>query len=85
MSEQEPPRRLRWGVPDAPPPKHPYRDTIIVYGGIAIAGVLFAWATGGNVPRAILVLGAAWIAASVWSIARWHQKLKRRAAEDELE
>ena len=29
-------RRLQWGLPEAPPPKHPYRDTLIVYGALAI-------------------------------------------------
>ncbi|MCW2963017.1 MAG: hypothetical protein JWO17_269, partial [Actinomycetia bacterium] len=24
------PRRLQWGVPEQPPPKHPYRDTLII-------------------------------------------------------
>ena len=27
-------RRLQWGLPETPPPKHPYRDTLIVYGGL---------------------------------------------------
>jgi hypothetical protein len=82
MSDERP-RRLRWGVPDAPPPKHPYRDTLIVYGGMAIAVVLFAWATGGNVKKAIVIAVAVWIAASAWSIARWHQRLRRQAREDD--
>ena len=43
------PRRLRWGVPEQPLPKHPYRDTLILYGVFAALIVLVAWLTGGGV------------------------------------
>ena len=43
-------RRLRWDAParDSSIPKHPYRDTALVYGGMALVVVLIAWATGGG-------------------------------------
>ena len=28
-------RRLQWGLPETPRPRHPYRDTLIVYGALA--------------------------------------------------
>ena len=31
------PRRLQWGVPEPPPPKHPYRDTLLVYAVLRVA------------------------------------------------
>jgi ATP:ADP antiporter, AAA family len=34
------PSRLLWDVPDPPPTRHPYRDTLVVYAGLAIVIVL---------------------------------------------
>ena len=50
-------RRLKWGVPEPPPPKHPYRDTVLVYAGFAIVLVIVAWLTGGGVARAAACRG----------------------------
>jgi hypothetical protein len=75
-------RRLRWAPPPPAAPAHPYRDSLLVYGFLAVVVVLFAWVTGGSVWRAALIALVVWIAASAWSIARWRQRL-RRAAEDE--
>ena len=36
-------RRLRWQLPETPPPKHPVRDTLLVYAGLAVVVVLVAW------------------------------------------
>ncbi len=43
-SSSEPPSEL--GVVRAPPPKHPYRDTLLIYGVLATVIVLVAWLTG---------------------------------------
>jgi hypothetical protein len=80
-----PPRRLHWGLPEAPPPKHPYRDTLGVYGGLAAIVVLFAWATGGAVGKAAGVAVVFFVVASGWSIYRWRTKLRaaaQRAADE---
>ena len=88
MSDRNP-RHLRWGLPEPPVPKHPYRDTLLVYGFFAVLVVLLAWLTGGNVGKAIVVAIVVWAAASVWGIARWRQRIqrdeaRRLAAEEEL-
>ena len=36
------PRRLRWSVPEGSSTRHPYRDTVIVYAGLAVIVVLVA-------------------------------------------
>jgi hypothetical protein len=73
-------RHLRWGLPEPPTPKHPYRDTLLVYGGFAVVVVLLGWATGGSLAKSILFAGVVWVVACAWSLARWHQRLRREAA-----
>ena len=55
-------------LPDPPPPKHPYRDTLIVYGAFAVIVVLVAWATGGDVKKAAVVAIAFFLLATAWNI-----------------
>ena len=74
------PRRLRWGVPEQPLPKHPYRDSMLVYGFFALLVVLLAWITGGSVAKAVVIAAAVWAAATIWSVMRWRQRLRREAA-----
>ena len=69
-----PPRYLRWGRPDPPPPKHPYRDTILVYGGFALIVVLIAWATGGDLKKAALVALVFFVVATAWNAYRLFQR-----------
>jgi len=79
------PRRLQWELPEIPPPKHPYRDTLFVYGGLAAIVVLVAWATGGAVGKAAEVAIVFFVLASAWNVYRWRAKVHkaaRRAAED---
>jgi hypothetical protein len=81
MSEPGPAKRhLRWHLPEPPTPKHPYRDTLLVYGGLAVMVVLVGWATGGSLAKSIIVAAIVWIAACTWSLARWHLRLRREAA-----
>ncbi|MFL5922661.1 MAG: hypothetical protein ACJ74S_01680 [Gaiellaceae bacterium] len=74
-------RRLHWGVPESPPPKHPYRDSLIVYGVLAVIVVLVAWATGGNVRGAVFVAAVFFVVATAWSMVRWRSRLRAEAAE----
>ena len=84
---KEKPRHLRWGLPEAPVPKHPYRDSMLVYGFFAALVVLLAWITGGPLGKAVVIAAVVWVAATIWSIARWRQRLQREAAaaRDETE
>jgi ABC-type bacteriocin/lantibiotic exporter with double-glycine peptidase domain len=73
------PRRLRWGVPEPPPPQHPYRDTLIIYAVFALLIVIVAWLTGGGVARAVMIAVLFYVIASAWSISRWRVRLREEA------
>ncbi len=66
---------------DVPPTKHPYRDTAMIYGVLAVLIVVFAWATGGGVLRAVLIAAAAWVVATAWSMVRWRRRLQAQSHE----
>ena len=86
MTNEKQPRHLRWGLPEAPVPRHPNRDSMLVYGFFAALVVLLAWVTGGSIGKAVVIAAVVWAAASIWSIARWRQRLQREAAQrDEAE
>jgi hypothetical protein len=75
-------RRRRWAPPPEPIPKRPYRDTALVFGGMAIAIVLTAWATGGDLDRAVLIAAAFFVAATAWGWRRWRERLREQRARD---
>jgi hypothetical protein len=74
-------RRLQWGMPEPPLPKHPYRDTLIIYAVFAVLIVVVAWVTGGGVARAAVVAGFFYVAASAWSVTRWRTRLHAEAEQ----
>jgi hypothetical protein len=76
-------RRLKWGVPETPPPKHPYRDTILVYAAFAVVIVLVAWLTGGGIKKAVAVAIFFFAVATAWTSYRFHAKLREQRAESE--
>jgi hypothetical protein len=82
---KEKPRHLSWGLPEAPLSKHPYRDSMLVYGFFAVLVVLLAWITGGSIEKAIVIAAVVWAAATLWSAVRLRQRLQRDAAEREAE
>ncbi len=84
MRRRGEPRELRWSsVPPRPIPKHPYRDSALVYGVFAVIVVVIAWATGGPVGKALVLAGGFFVAAVAWSWFRWYQRVSRQPTEDE--
>jgi len=78
-------RRLRWDAPHGiTTPKHPYRDTLLVYTGAAILIVVIAVATGGGVGRAIGFAAAFFVIATLWSFRSWRNRLRAERRNDEL-
>jgi membrane protein implicated in regulation of membrane protease activity len=75
------PRRLFWGVPERPAPRHPYRDTLIIYAVFAVLIVFVAWITGGGVAHAAMVAVLFYVVASAWSVSRWRTRLREEAEQ----
>ena len=75
-------RRRSWAPPPEPPPKRPYRDTALVFGGMAIAIVVVAWATGGDLVRASLIAAGFFVAATAWGWHRWRGRLREERTRE---
>lgn len=83
MSER--PRRLRWwGAPTALP-KHPYRDTLIVYGLFAGLVVVLGVVTGGSLRKAVTAAVVVFVVATAWSMLAWRRRLRAAVRESERE
>ena len=78
-------RRLRWGMPNEPAPKRPYRDSIILYAVLAVVIVVVAWVTGGGIGRAVAFAIVFFVLATAWSVWRWRERLRADAARAERE
>jgi Flp pilus assembly protein TadB len=81
-------KRLRWDSPVVDHtrrvPKHPYRDSALLYGALAILVVVIAAATGGSVGRAIFYAVAVFVVATAWTWRSWRNRLRQeRARQDE--
>jgi membrane protein implicated in regulation of membrane protease activity len=73
---------LRRRRPDNRPiPDHPYRDTALVYGVMAIVLVIVASLTGGDPLRATVAAVLFFVIATAWSWWRYREKIKLRAEE----
>jgi hypothetical protein len=66
-------------MPEQPPPKHPYRDTLVIYAVFAVLIVVVAWLTGGGVARAASIAALFYVVASAWSVSRWRVRLREEA------
>ena len=55
--------------------RHPFRDTVIMYGVLAIVIVVVANFTGGDMGRAILGAVAFFVAATGWSWWRFRRRV----------
>jgi len=78
-------KKLEWGgIPEVPPPKNPYRDTLLVYGGLSLVIVIVSWLTGGSVGKAAGVAVLFFCVASSWTMYRFRARARaaRRAEGD---
>ena len=80
-------KRLRWEAPtdERPLPKHPYRDTALVYGGMSAIVVVVAGLTGGDVRNALVIAVLFFLVATLWTWRHWRNQLRVRRARDRKE
>ena len=72
-------RKLRWDVePGRSSSKHPYRDSALVYAGLAGLVVVIAAATGGSVVKAVIAGVVVFAAATAYSWWRVRERLRRQ-------
>jgi Flp pilus assembly protein TadB len=72
-------RKLRWDMePAKSSSTHPYRDTAVVYAGLAGLVVVVAAATGGSVVKALIAGLVAFAAATAYSWWRVRKRLRRQ-------
>jgi Flp pilus assembly protein TadB len=79
-------KRLRWEAPPRPgrsTPKRPYRDTALVYAGMAVVIVAIATLTGGDLVNAVLIAAAFFIVATLWSWRNWRNRLREERLRTE--
>ena len=63
-----------------PLPKHPYRDTALAYGVMAVVLVLAAVLLGGDVARTAVVAAGFFVLATGWSWWRFRGRIREEAA-----
>ncbi len=77
--------RRRSGVDERPLPAHPYRDTVVVYGIMAVVLIVIAGLTGGSLVRAFGAGVAFFVLATAWSWWRFRTRIREREALDARE
>jgi membrane protein implicated in regulation of membrane protease activity len=67
---------LRWEPQPRRLPRRPYRDSVLLYAGMAIVLVGVAAVTGGSLVRAVVVGAFFFVVATAWSWKRWRDRLR---------
>jgi hypothetical protein len=67
-------------LPDEPLPRHPFRDSAIVYGVLAGVVVAFGLLTGNGVTETIAIAVTFFVLATGYSWWRYRQRIQREAA-----
>jgi hypothetical protein len=66
-----------------PVPKHPYRDTLVIYALLAGVVVAVSAATNGPVLKALLFAGVAFVAGTLYSWWYWRDRLRKEKERGE--
>ncbi|MSO57640.1 MAG: hypothetical protein EXQ77_01200 [Thermoleophilia bacterium] len=62
-----------------PIPKHPYRDSALLYGSFAVVLVAAGAATGSDLWRTVGIAGAFFVLATGWAWFRFRQRIRAAA------
>jgi hypothetical protein len=72
-------RKLRWDGTPRTVPKHPYRDSAIVYAVLAGVVVGVTALTGGNMRAALIIAPLLFVVATGYSWWRWRRREREEA------
>jgi 4-amino-4-deoxy-L-arabinose transferase-like glycosyltransferase len=72
-------RKLRWDGTPRTVPRHPYRDSAIVYAVLAGIVVGVTALTGGNMRTALIIAPLLFVVATGYSWWRWRQREREEA------
>lgn len=72
-------RKLRWDGTPRTIPKHPYRDSAIVYAVLAGVVVGVTALTGGNMRAALIIAPMLFVVATGYSWWRWRKREREEA------
>ncbi len=76
-------RGFWWARSQRPVPRHPYRDTAILYGALAAIVIVFAAATGyHDLVKAVIVAAVVFVGATLYSWWYWYDRIKTKERAD---
>jgi Flp pilus assembly protein TadB len=76
-------KRLRWDGTPQTRPRHPYRDSAIMYAILAAVVVGVTALTGGNMRAALIIAPVLFVVATGYSWWRWNRRERRQETEGE--
>jgi quinol-cytochrome oxidoreductase complex cytochrome b subunit len=66
-----------------PVPRHPYRDTVILYGSLAALALVIAALTGVSMVKAVIFTAIAFVGGTIYSCWYWRDRLRERSEEEQ--
>jgi hypothetical protein len=66
-----------------PVPRHPYRDTILLYGALAAVVLVIAAAAGTSIVKAVIFAAIAFAGGTIYSCWYWRDRLRERDEEEQ--
>jgi len=66
------------GKSNAPTPPHPYRDSVLVYGGMCVLLVAAAVLTGGKLVKALIAAAIFFVLSTAWSWWGYRRRIRAR-------
>jgi heme O synthase-like polyprenyltransferase len=76
-------KKLIWQPYERPVPRHPYRDTALIYGVLAGVVVAIAAATGVSIVKAVIIAVVVFLGSTIYSWWYWRDRLRKREEGEE--
>jgi Flp pilus assembly protein TadB len=83
VTQESKKKRLRWDYTPRTMPRHPYRDSAIMYAILAAAVVGVTALTDGNMRAALIIAPVLFLVATGYSWWRWRRRQRQEEAEGE--